>query len=567
MTVYALSVAARRADVAGVVRATCAPDALEIELLRVTAFSSGFAPAGVADPVTFRVPYTAVRGLVREGRLLYVALDPKVVRPYARFALARFTDEPDEILAHAHEARTMARWASTLLPVPLGALAAALVPGALAGGWVGRASVGALAAMLVWGACRGLAALRTWGGPRSDRLRDRFEATLSEHLALAATREVVPQALPRATVTGATVPRAQAGPPPAYPRVAAAHTQRPAAPASRPRAPSAPPSWRSAAIGALVAAVGIVSVVIFLRRYAGLQPPPPVAVRARTGLGRAVRGDRGELPVAKERERCLCLRADSPLWKTEIPILSVLTFESDEGPTVAPTPTLDRKGFPKYRFDLAIVNNGARPLRDIRLTLTFARRTASGKRVGAVDRGLFWSGVLGAGHAAKWHLKAPGNEVRTDLSVTGTLARAHLDLAPADAFFALTSARVRPVRVHGAVMLAYLRDPRADAAARALLARGAADAETLARVRRAAASVIACDVRREGERLDACVWNGASTPKRGLALREVPASPGAPPRSVPIDGAVPVHEGIRVSFDVPADFSDEIAIVDPAAVE
>ena len=545
----------------GVVRVTCAPDALEIELLRVTAFSSGFAPAGVADPVTLRVPYTAVRGLVREGRVLYLALDPQIVKPYARFALARFTDEPEEILAHAHEARLLTRWASAALPLPLGALAAALVPSDLAGGWVGRASVGALAALAVWGLLRGVATLRAWGGPRSDRLRDRFEAALSERLALAPTGDAIPRASSRAAVVAApvSVPAAPrwAPAPPAF----ASRSSTPA------RASAARPWWRSAVLGMVVAVVGIVNIVGFLRRYAGERAPPPVAVRARTGLAGVARAGYGALPPAPERERCLCVRADSPLWKAEIPVLSVLTFESDEGPITPPTPTPDRKGFPKYRFDLAIVNNGARPMRDVRLTLTFARRTASGKRVGAVDRGLFWSGVLGAGHAAKWHLKAPGNEVRTDVSVTGTLARSHLDPAPADAFFALTSARVRAVRVHAAVMLAYLRDPRADSAARALAARSPADAETLARVRRAAASVIACDVHREGERLDACVWNGATTPRRGLAVREVLASPGAEPRIAPIDGAVPVHEGIRVRLDVPADFSDEIAIVDPSAVE
>jgi hypothetical protein len=210
-------------------------------------------------------------------------------------------------------------------------------------------------------------------------------------------------------------------------------------------------------------------------------------------------------------------------------------------------------------------------MRDIRVTLTFARRTSAGRRVGAVDRGLFWGNVLSPGHAVKWHVDAPGGEVRVDASVTGTLAQAHLDPGPADAFFALTASRFRAVRLHGAQMLAYLRDPRAADAARALAVQGAGDAARLGRIRRAAAPVIACDVRREGVRLEACVFNGASQARGGLSLREVPAasgpSAGREPRSLAIPGTVPVHDGLRVTLPIPADLADELAVVDPSTTE
>src|SRR6185295_13146112 len=107
----------------------------------------------------------------------------------------------------------------------------------------------------------------------------------------------------------------------------------------------------------------------------------------------------------------------------------------------------------------------------------------------------------------------------------GTLEQARVEPAPADAFFKLTSSRVRAVRLHGARMLAYLRDPRAADAARALSATSAADGELLGRIRRAAAPVIACDLRREGDRLEACIFNGSSQPRSGLALRAIPESP------------------------------------------
>jgi hypothetical protein len=278
----------------------------------------------------------------------------------------------------------------------------------------------------------------------------------------------------------------------------------------------------------------------------------------------------GTRPKEPELERCLCLRADSPLWAGGVPQLSVLTFEGDEGSTAPPEPKVDR-GSSKYAFDLAIVNNGARALRDIRVTLTFARRNKGGRRVGATDRGLFWEGALAPATAVKWKVRAPGSEMRTDVGVTGTLAEANLDPAPADAFFALTSARVRAVRVHGAVMLAYLRDPRAAEVVRALSSRGSGDEARIARVRRAAAPVIACDVRREGDKLSACVWNGASRPMHGLSLRAASAEEGAEhaePRTLPIEPTVPVHEGLRLRFDVGESMAEppaEVWVVDPAA--
>ena len=581
-TVHALAVAARRANVAGVVRLSCGPDWLEIELMRVTSFASGFAPAGVAEPVTFRVPYTAVRGLLREGRLLYLALDPASIKPYSRFALARFSDEPGEVLARVDEVRRRLGGASAALPLPIGLFAALLVPASLAGGVLGRASVGAVAALSAWALLRAALLLRTFGGPFSDRLRDRFEAELSERLALLPPRDDAAPAravrvksrAPAAWSPGPAVsdlmidrpiesaPAPAPAPLPRAPEVASA-----VAPRLRPRPEAPAPWWRRPWFAALSATIGAVMVIGFLRRFAAERPPPPAITRASAGLAAAARSVRLDVRAPRGPDRCLCTRAASPLWADGVPVLSVLTFEGDEAATAPPEATLDRANFPQYRFDLAIVNNGARALRDVRLTLTFARRNRAGKRVGAVDRGLFWEGVLGPGRAAKWHVSAPGNELSTDISVTGTLDRAHLDPAPADAFFALTGARVRAVRVHAAVMLAYLRDPRAESVARALAAQSVADEVTLGRVRRAAAPVFLCDVVREAGSLDACVFNGSTHGKSGLALREVPTSPGAAARSFPIEPTVPVHQGVRLHFEVPADLADEIGVVDPSAVD
>jgi hypothetical protein len=292
--------------------------------------------------------------------------------------------------------------------------------------------------------------------------------------------------------------------------------------------------------------------------------------RLLAGLGAAARAARPAYHRAPEPERCVCSRADVPLWKDGVPLLGVLAFHGvEEAPgavaDLAPAP--DRRGSPRFDFDLAVVNDGARPLRDIRLTLTFARRTPEGKRVGAVDRGLFWEGVLAPGAAVKWKVAAPGTEIRLDASVTGTLAQAHVDPAPADGFFHLTKSHFRAVRLHGALMLAYLRDPRAAAVARALSARGAGDDLLLARIRSAAAPVIACETRREGTMVEACIFNGSSQTRSGLSLREVTPPAGAAARSAPVPVPVPVHEGRRVRVEVPDDFGTELSVSDPTELE
>ncbi len=554
----ALALAGRRANAVGAVRVTLMPEELEIELVRVAGFSSGFAPGGVAEPVSFRVPVTAVRGLVREGRVLYLTFDPVVVTPYNRFALAGFADDPAESLALAFQARARARWASTLLPPPLGALVAVLIPEELVGGVLGRASVGVLLALVLFAALRELWAWRTWGGPRSEQLRDRFEAELGERLALVPTSVERPRAL--APALALRLPARRRAAPPIAPILSRVRTAESAAPAE----PAARLLWPL--LAAVGAAAGIVGVMAFLQRYAVPRPPPPAVDRLASGLAAAALSIRPSYREPAEPERCVCTRASSPLWKDGIPALGMLTFHGDEEASAELSPTVDRAGFPGFDFDLAVVNDGARPLHDVRLTLTFARRSPAGRRVGAVDRGLFWSGVLAPGAAVKWKVKAPGSEMRVDASVTGTLEKARLDPAPADAFFRLTSSRFRAVRIHGALMLAYLRDPRAEAAARALSAQGPADELLLARIRRAAAPVFPCEVRRAEGRVEACIFNGSSRALLSVGLREVTAS-GTPARSFPIPVSVPVHEGRRVEVTVPPDLGDELAVIDPSVAE
>jgi hypothetical protein len=531
-SVGALALAAEGANAVGAVRLTLLPDGLEIELVRAAGFRAGFVPGGVAQAVEMRVPFTAIRGLVRRGRALCLALDPSVAAPYTRFTLARFTHDPAEALGRAYEARRRAALSVALLPGPLGLVAALAAPASLVSGPLGRSSLGLVVALVAWLLLREALRWATWGGPASDRQRDGFEVELCRRLGFA-------------PVTTAPFAPPEAGP--------VAHAPEPS-------------PLRAPALVALIA-VGAVAGLAFLQRYA----PPPEAEEVETPV--ALLGARlapliadlvpsDLVPAAPRLPRCVCARADSPLWKDGVSLLEVLVASRPEDGTGRVFPTLRRGDRAGYDFDLSVVNNGAAPLREIKVVVTFARRNAEGRRVGAKDRGLYWGSSLLGGRAVKWHLSGPGTEMRIEPSITSLLEG---EPASPDAFFELGKARQRIVRIHAAKMLAYLRDPRASDVLTSLGAPSTGEEIVLARIARASRPVIACDLAPGPEgTLSACLFNGSVTPLGTVALRDVPVDEGAVARRAPLSVEVPVHDGVRVSAplggsSVPAEIEVELA--------
>ncbi|AUX33999.1 MULTISPECIES: hypothetical protein [Sorangium] len=594
-SVAALAIAEGGANAVGAVRFTCAEAELEVELVRVAGYAEGFALGAVAAPVRFGVPYTAIRGLFRRGKALCVALDPSACSPHNCFVLARFEgDLPGvpgvisptamEAMESAYRARVHARVASWVAPAPLGVLAAALSPDYLASGPLGTASLALLVALATWLALRFAARLATWGGPPSDRLRDALVEELSRRMGFASER------------LAASTPGAPA--PPVF-------APRPTPLAARPGRErggedglDALPLRARVLVPAALAVVGIVATMAFVQRFAAPRDLPPAERQAALGVGPAARGAAAALLAGEARERaepsfphCLCERADSPLWQQGVPILSVLgsTGPDDGAGVIAPILKRDRaeddeaaaepgesgaepgaaasgdagaapgdagvdgggrarrpaRG--RYDFELAVVNNSGAPVRDFRVLLTFARRNRRGERAGITERGLFWEGALAPGRAVKWHVEAPGTEVKIEPGVTGMLD-GETGVASPDAFFQLTRARYRVVRIHAAMMLAWLRDPRARDALLSLLPAASGEEEKLERIRRATADVVPCSVAVAEGRLRACLFNGGVAPLRGVTLREVAAGEGGAPRAWPIAATLPVHEGVEVTL-------------------
>jgi hypothetical protein len=300
---------------------------------------------------------------------------------------------------------------------------------------------------------------------------------------------------------------------------------------------------------ALLAALGVVVIMAFVQRFAvPVAPPQQVELTGKVSpAARAV--DPAQLalgPPEPALPRCLCRRADSPLWKDGLPVLSLLP---SAGPEDGGRPIEHEEG--RYKFDLAVVNNGAAPLRDVHVLLTFARRDQRGARKGITERGLFWEGELGPGRAVKWDVSAKGTEVKVEPGVTAALDDA-TGAAPPDAFFELTRARYRVVRIHAAMMLAYLRDPRVHEALAVLGAPAPPEQKIIGMIRRAAAEVVACDVTAAGGRLRACVLNAGVTPVRGAVLREVAegSTDAGAARRWPIGSTLPVHDGIRIDIQL-----------------
>jgi hypothetical protein len=146
--------------------------------------------------------------------------------------------------------------------------------------------------------------------------------------------------------------------------------------------------------------------------------------------------------------------------------------------------------------------------------------------------------------------------------------------APTNLIATLLGANHRPVRLHGAMLLAYLGDPRARAATLELKeALREDEAPYLDRVLRALGEVRACELRvsRAGQRrtVEACVFNAANEPRQdlGFQLRALETEPthadsvSEPPtalveKSWSIPGALEPQSGVRVRAELDLDGAD-----------
>jgi hypothetical protein len=515
LSISALAVASPHANAVGAVRLICEPHQLIVELVHVGGFTAGFSPGAVVKSHTIRVPYAAVRGLVRRGRTLCLALDPARTTPHNRFALTRFSEAPPESLLFAYRARAWTRVLAIALPLPLGAAAALLAPRSMASGAVGLTSFGALIALAAYVLLRELVAIASWGGPSSDRCSEALEAELANRLGLTA-----------ATTTQAESP------------VVARTSVAPAG------------TW----LGIALASATLVGAFAFVQRFAKEVTVPPRVPPVAAGLANRARAVVSSLPHVPEPaslSSCRCARPDSPLWRAPLPSLSVLLIDRDGGDAIAPS--VDHRGAARYDFDVAAVNNTDQTLHDVRIVITFAQRSKTHERIRATDRGLYVE-ALGPGRARKWRVRGPGTELRVDQPKLPPirwrsgedLPSGAVEAAPVEAFHKLLSANQPRVRAHGAMMLAYLRDERAEDAALELSGASPSGERYRQSIVRAAGRIMACEVTAQDRSFTVCITNDSDRQTRGV-LQAI-ADDGTQGREVPWPAPVPAHEGRRLTF-------------------
>jgi hypothetical protein len=208
---------------------------------------------------------------------------------------------------------------------------------------------------------------------------------------------------------------------------------------------------------------------------------------------------------------CECKRADSILWTGGFPRISTLLISSA---------TRAHNEHSHLELELGVVNNSNESLPEVNLMVQFFED--EGKRP-MKERPLHYEGPLRPGQAVKWHVEARGtsfqvhNPIREILSAPGAYA-------PAGEFAELLKANHRPVRLHGAMMLAFLGDARAKGGAMKLQeALRESEQPYLERVLLTQNEVITCDWRASTEgrtrEVSACAFNQGSTPQQQLAAR------------------------------------------------
>jgi hypothetical protein len=505
--VAALAMPHRRANAVGAVWIVCGEDALEISCTHVRPYKGDFVMLGAARSAHLRVPYSAVRGLLRDGPRLYLSLDPQCAAVYNRFALARFATTRWGALQSRRQFRWLAalRLFCWLLPLLFGMAVLWLA--------VTRWGMSHVASWLTALACFGVMrrvatawmARSAHGSAASERLAMRLEHAIEQRLGLSAGSQLAHDAGLYEAAPGLA-------PEPRLADVLRVNAR----------------VRRLALVGAL-ASLGVVAIVGLLSRFA-------VADRIVLPVGHLARGlppqtaqlvARAAAYGRPEHPACRCARLDVPALRAGVPRLSLLVVprrarfatlglganQTHVARFDEPTGTR-----PHMMLELAAVNNGGQTIDSVSLVVTFARRDAQGRRRVVLERGLHWSGRLEPGSAVKWQLTGRGTEIKIHSRIDDRLGVEQL--APAQAFVALSLANTPAVRVHAAAVLSHLGDDRARAAVASLAQLGGATAVLEARdaLQTAHAPLRACDLRNDDGQVRLCIYNGTVDLHRRLRV-------------------------------------------------
>jgi hypothetical protein len=548
--IRAIAVASDSSDLVGTVELSCELDGLAIRFVRASAWSADYVPTPPAAGRAACVPYHAIAEAWDDGETLRLRIDAPHI-PYKRLVLAHFTR--DRAVDHGvlHRER---RKAELVIGVTAAALVAIVT--ALAGPSPLLAALATFVAIVLAIIGAPAAGRRIMlGGIDATAERRAFFHEIRRHLP---TGRVIDDAGPALGSIGTALARGPLARAPATSEGRFSDL-----------APTLIGVGGSAllALGALAIGQGVVS-----------DPKSPPPTREPAAQAQAIAPPPPAIrepapPPEPPRETCQCQAPLSPAIPTRVPRISVLSSVVRE--------RLDPKR-PSLTVEVAAINNAAAPSGEIKGQVLF---TVPGTKPGDPprvrnERGVFYEGPLAPGAAIKWRVSGRGSSYTVDLGEQPFEDDA--SLAPPDAFAKLLSARTRSVRIHGATMLARMRDERAPAAIERLRAE-AHDAEALRleALARAAAPVYGCDlslVRQPTGAVtaSACVMNSSEEESAPLDARLVGATgPSTGDEPAPEIAArigrslrIPARTGVRVSAEAALPQLDGMAwelVIEPAS--
>lgn len=504
MRVRAVAAPSPESNAIGPIELECTNQGLHITYLGVGAFKAGFAPAAVTTGTHVLVPWTDVTEVRLQRDHVFVGIEPRIT-PHCRLALVHFSEGTEAAPLERQRRQRWFRLTGAAASVLVGLLVALQLPRWFASmGGVAGVAWGLVVALLTFVGY--LAAERLWfPEPRaeSDVQREFIDMVrLFKPVAVGARsgaptepapldwNQVIAQ-LPRSTLAIAITLTATGI---AFVLTAARFAPREAR-EDRPRTPAPSELAARAPVVEPAAAVADVAVSPDEAREAPVDPSPEVTAA----------------PPVASLGACECKRADSVLWRDGFPRLSTLLISSANR---------SHNDHSHLELELGVVNNSNESLPEVNLMVQFFED--EGKRP-MKERPLHYSGPLRPGQAVKWHVEARGtsfvvhNPIREVLSAPGAYA-------PASEFAALLKANHRPVRLHGAMMLAFLGDQRAKGGAVKLQeALRESEQPYLERVLMTQNEIITCDWRASTEgqirQVSACAYNQSTTPQTQLAAR------------------------------------------------
>lgn len=579
MKLRAIARPTERSNAIGGVELLLAPQGLLLTYLGTGAYDEGYAPGPLTHGTLITVPYSALNARV-DGDQVYLEIDPGLT-PLNRLVLTDFSAGSS---THPREKLRRERliWIASLVGAVVVAVLGALTLPKLAprAGAIAGATLGCLGGVVVL--LLGFITSRLFDrSPSSAFLLQAFSEELGRYLPSLTRSAAPPPPKPKPELIpsfGMLIPRTTAGIVITLSacvlgalltgnyvmksgRSAVAAQAAPAqfTPAPLPTleptqlADNAIPAELSSASGAEPAA-----------------PPTPSSEEA----------SQAAEPALRSGSACSCQRSDSLLWGDSLPKLSLIAFNHR---------TVTRGNAELTLLDVAAVNNSSEELTELSLNLQFyvVDATPEHRRSPGDHRAVYYQGPLAPGEAIKWAVEARGSAFELLNPIAGSISPNGEGAATPDAVMALLKANNRAVRLHGAMLLAYLGDPRAHKAASDLReALREDEAPFLDRILKATGPLRVCQLRVEGasnpRQVQACVYNASKELRenvgfklRALAGKVHPETPVAPPplidtervynldkplapeTGVIVRGALPVEDAQRkLSFEAWADRVD-----------